>query len=343
MLSTNRSKAPAYETVFAVVAVSGWMQFTGGRLSVTYDQAGQIKEVGVTLREMRIEKRQLHMETEIIDLHVHSTCSDGTLTPSELVELAVQKGLKAFALTDHDCVLGVKEAQDAAKRLGGHLEVIPGVELSCDYNGKEVHVVGLYIDTNQTYLNQQLEDFCHSRDIRTQEMVERLSDAGLPISYEALTSAYPESVITRAHIARYLVEIGAVKDRSTVFSKYIGDNCPYFVSREKITPQEGIALIHQTHGLAFLAHPVLYHMSTVTLDTLTAELAASGLDGIEAVYSTYQPGDEQNIRTLAKKYGLLISGGSDFHGANKPHITLGSGTRHMPIPAYLLAEIKSRL
>ena len=278
------------------------------------------------------------METGTIDLHVHSTFSDGTYTPSDLVALALQTGLSAFALTDHDCIRGVKEAQAAAYNTP--LEIIPGVELSCDYNGREVHIVGLYLDVDNPVLLKQLDTFCLSRDNRTREMVDKLSQSGLPISYEHLTTAYPDSVITRAHIARYLVEQGIVKDRNTVFRKYIGDDCPYFIARQKISPIDAIALIHQADGMAFLAHPILYHMSTVTLDTLTATLATHGLDGIEAVYSTYQLGEEQNIRKLAQKYKLLVSGGSDFHGANKPHIALGAGTRHMPIPACLLADIK---
>lgn len=163
-----------------------------------------------------------------------------------------------------------------------------------------------------------------------------------PITLETLNEAYPDSVITRAHIARYLTEQGLVKDRATVFAKYIGDDCRYYVPRPKTTPQEGISLIHHAGGLAFLAHPILYHMSAVSLDRLTRLLTASGLDGIEALYSCYQPGDERNMRRLAEKYGLLISGGSDFHGANKPPISLGMGTAHAPIPGELLEDIKIR-
>lgn len=281
------------------------------------------------------------METGIIDLHVHSTCSDGTLTPTELVRAAFRRGLCAFALTDHDCVLGIREAQDAAAAYP--VEVISGVELSCEQEGREIHIVGLFIDAQNETLNEKLASFCHSRDTRNRRMVERLQqEAGLDIDYESLLQEFPDSVITRAHIAKYLVMHHQVKDMNTVFSKYIGDDCRFYVARPKITPQEGIQLIHDAGGLAILAHPILYHMSTTNLERLVQTLTSQGLDGIEAVYSTYQPGDESNLKKLAAKYNLLISGGSDFHGANKPHISLGQGTRHMPIPAYLLTELKKR-
>lgn len=286
------------------------------------------------------------MNTSHIDLHVHSTFSDGTLTPSELVSEAERIGLAAFALTDHDCVLGIAEARNAARKIkeDSRPEVISGVELSCEFEEREIHILGLYIDEENKHLASHLTAFCDSRKTRNQEMVRRLrEEAGFPITLEALTEAYPDSVITRAHVARYLVEQGLVKDRNTVFAKYIGDNCPFYVPRPKITPEEGIRLIHQAGGLAFLAHPILYRMSTVSLDRLTRLLTEAGLNGLEAVYSCYQPGEERNMRALAAKYGLLICGGSDFHGANKPNIQLGMGTAHTPIPDSILTKIRGRL
>lgn len=282
------------------------------------------------------------METGKIDLHVHSTYSDGTLTPAELVQEAIRQDIDAFALTDHDCISGIRQAREAA--CGSAIEIISGVELSCEYAGQEIHMIGLFLDEENQELTQRLTHFCASRANRNRTMVERLQcEAGLDIDYERLVSEYPDSVITRAHIARYLTEHHLVKDRDTVFRRYIGDGCPYYVPRPKITPQEGIRLIHNAGGLAFLAHPVLYHMSTVRLNELTRILTESGLDGIEAVYSTYQPGDEQNMKKLAQQYKLLISGGSDFHGANKPHIHLGFGTRHMAIPSYILTDIRKAM
>lgn len=287
------------------------------------------------------------METGFIDLHVHSTCSDGTFTPAELIHEAMHCSLRAIALTDHDCIDGIHAAQEESLQLPSPSapEVIPGVELSCELNGREIHIVGLYIDPDDMELSERLLAFRNSRTGRNRQMVEKLQqEAHLAIDYDSLTAEFPDSVITRAHIARYLTNHGLVKDMNTVFAKYIGDGCPYYVDRPKITPQEGISLIHHAGGLAILAHPVLYHMNAGKLDALVQTLVEeSHLDGIEAVYSTYQLGDEQNMKKLAQKYGLLISGGSDFHGSNKPYISLGNGTRHMPIPYHILSDMKSRL
>lgn len=287
------------------------------------------------------------METGFIDLHVHSTCSDGTFTPSELVHEAMQHSIRAFALTDHDCIDGIKEAKEEALRLNSPSapEVIAGIELSCELNGREIHMVGLYINPKDKALSDKLNAFRASRTDRNRLMVEKLQkEAHLAIDYDSLIKEFPDAVITRAHIARYLVNHGLAKDMNAVFSKYIGDDCPHYVDRPKITPQEGISLIHHAGGLAILAHPVLYHMNAGRLDALVQTLVEeSHLDGIEAIYSTYQLGDEQNIKKLAQKYHLLISGGSDFHGSNKPYISMGNGTRHMPIPYHILSNIKNAL
>lgn len=287
------------------------------------------------------------METGFIDLHVHSTCSDGTFTPSELVHEARRHSIYAFALTDHDCIDGIREVQEETLRLNSPdaPEVIAGVELSCELDDREIHMVGLYINPDDKVFNDKLNAFRSSRTDRNRLMVDKLQqEAHFAIDYDSLIREFPDAVITRAHIARYLVNHGLAKDMNAVFSKYIGDDCPYYVDRPKITPQEGISLIHHAGGLAILAHPVLYRMNADRLDTLVQTLVEeSHLDGIEAVYSSYQLGDERNIKKLAQKYHLLISGGSDFHGSNKPYISMGNGTRHMPIPYYILSDIKNAL
>ncbi len=279
------------------------------------------------------------MDTRKVDLHVHSTASDGTCTPEELVTLAKSAGLSAFAITDHDSITGIAEGMAAAKDTD--IEVIPGVELSCDYNGLEVHMVGLYIDPEHEELATRLARFKYLRESRNERMVELLAKEGFDITFEKLLAENPDCVITRGNIARYLVEHGCVKDRATVFEKYLGDGCKCYVEREKITPIEAVELIHRAGGLAFLAHPLLYKMSTDSLRQLLTELKEHGLDGFEAIYSTYQPGDERNMKNLAKELELMISGGSDFHGSNKPHISLGTGMGHMYIPYEVLENIKT--
>ncbi len=279
------------------------------------------------------------MDTQTIDLHVHSTASDGTLTPTELVAAVKEAGLCAFALTDHDTVDGIAEAKAAADAAG--IELIPGVELSCDYKGKEVHMVGLYLDETNPRLLAHLARFRDNRDNRNQKMYEKLNEEGFAISEEALRELFPDAVLTRAHVARFLLEHGYIKDISEAFEKYIGDGCRCHVPREKITPQEGVELIHHANGKAVLAHPVLYHMSDDRLRELITDCLSCGLDGIEALYSTYQPGDERYIRRLAEEYGLAVSGGSDFHGSNKPHIRLGTGTGRLMVPYRLLEPFRS--
>lgn len=275
----------------------------------------------------------------MIDLHTHSTESDGTLTPQELMQLASDIGLSAIALTDHDTVGGLSKAKPVAESLG--IELVPGIELSTDYNGTEVHMLGFYIDdTNPAFL-KKLQEFIDSRNLRNEKMAFLLQKEGFSITLEDLYREYPDSVITRAHFARYLVEHDYVKDRDTVFRKYLGDNCRCYVPREKITPFEAIDLIHLGGGLAFFAHPVLCHMNHDRLRFFVRDLKEAGLTGMEAVYSMNSPGDERNMKKLAQEFDLLISGGSDFHGENKPYIHLGTGKGNLRIPDSILDAIKA--
>lgn len=319
----------------------------------------------------------------MIDLHVHSTCSDGTFTPEELVDYAIQKGLTAFALTDHDTVNGLERAiryaeelrqaqaaspvgfsrnnaddrfpvsfsrNDAAARLpvssqsGAAAlqvpEVIPGIELSTEYQGKDIHMVGLFIDYRQPEFAHYLEDFIRSREHRNEKMCALLREHGVDITYEALLSEFPGAVITRAHFARYLLSHGYIQSMKEAFDRYVGDHCPCFVPREKVTPAQAVELILGASGVPVLAHPILYHMSDDRLDTLVAELKKIGLVGIEAIYSTYNTAEERQIRGLASKYDLKISGGSDFHGANKPKIDLGTGWGKLYVPDEVLENLR---
>lgn len=278
-----------------------------------------------------------------IDLHVHSNFSDGTLSPAELVDLAIEKNLAAMALTDHDCIDGIGELNKALadKDTQVDLELIPGVELSTDWSNRDIHIVGLYIDTENKEFLSYLKEFLAARDTRNHKMCDALRQGeGFDITYEKLVKAFEGSVITRAHYARYLMDKGYVKSRDEAFIRYIGDGKKYYIPRQKQTPFEGIELIHKAGGMAILAHPVLYWFGKEKLDTLVKTLKEAGLDGIEATYSTYTPADERDIKALAKKYDLLLSGGSDFHGSNKPLIDLGSGMGHLFVPKEYLDKIK---
>ena len=173
-------------------------------------------------------------------------------------------------------------------------------------------------------------------------MITALQEEGFPITMEALLAENPDSVITRANIARFLYEHGWIKSVSEAFDKYIGDGCRCYVGRFKVSPMEAVSLIKRTGGVAILAHPLLYHLGVEQLQLLIDDLKAVGLDGIEAIYSTYTTGEEQLVKRIAKENDLLISGGSDFHGENKPAIKLGTGRGHLYIPYSVLADIKAR-
>ena len=277
-----------------------------------------------------------------IDLHTHSTYSDGTFSVKELIDRAHEKGLAAIALTDHDTVDGIDEAIEYAAEEYPDLEVIPGIEFSTEIEGKEVHVVGLYIDYHDKEFIDGLSAFIDSRTGRNIKMCKKLSEeAGIPISYEVLTEEYPGTVITRAHFAKFMVENGYVNSRNEVFDRYIGDHAPYYVEREKISPEDAINSILKAKGVPILAHPILYRLSDERLEALVSKLKDAGLVGIEAIYSTYELRDERQIKELAKKYDLLVSGGSDFHGANKPDIDLGTGCGKLFVPEDLLIPIKA--
>lgn len=275
---------------------------------------------------------------QAIDLHVHSTFSDGTLTPSQLVSLAVKSNLEAFALTDHDTTDGIPEALEEAKKYD--LEVIPGIEFSTEYGGKDIHILGYYINPYDEEFIKTVHEFRDSREIRNRKMCAKLAEMGIDIDYDSFIAEYPDSVITRAHYAKYMVNHGMIKYIDEAFEKYIGDNCPGFIPREKISPTQAVSLIIANGGIPVLAHPILYRLSDNDLETLVATLKKSGLKGIETIYSTYSQTDERLIRKLASKYKLLITGGSDFHGNNKPNLSLGCGRGDLYIPTKLLPPLK---
>ena len=277
-----------------------------------------------------------------VDLHTHSNCSDGTFTVRELMDYAHTKDLAAIALTDHDTVKGLNEAVSYAADKYPDMEVVPGVEVSTVNEGKDCHIVGLYIDRNDQTFIKRLNDLLDVRTNRNLEIMERLQTiAGFSFTYDDVLKEYPGAVVTRAHFARYLAEKGYVGSRQEAFDKYIGDGKPCFVPPHKIGPETGIQYILDAGGIPIYAHPVLSGMGDEKLDRFVARLKDAGLMGIEAIYSTYELRDERHIKELAKKYDLLISGGSDFHGKNKPDIDLGCGRGKLFIPEDVLDKIKA--
>ncbi|MDE6916350.1 MAG: HAD hydrolase family protein, partial [Lachnospiraceae bacterium] len=276
-----------------------------------------------------------------IDLHAHSRCSDGTLTPCELVDYAIEKGLRAVALTDHDTVDGLDEFTEYAE--GKAIEVIPGIEYSTEYNGRDVHIVGLFIDHKAPVFQEYLTRFQQSRTDRNYKLCANLREAGLDITFEALEEANPGAVITRAHYAAYLMDKGYVRSRKEAFERYLGDDTPYFVHREKVTPEAVIEVTLQAGGIPILAHPTLYRLGREQLEVLVRRLKKAGLMGIECYYSTYSAAEEREMKALAEKYNLMQSGGSDFHGDNKPGLDLGAGYGKLAVPDWILEDMHRAL
>lgn len=280
------------------------------------------------------------MSEKTIDLHVHSNCSDGTLSPGQLVKYALSKNLSAFALTDHDTTAGLAEAFQAAE--GTSLEVIAGIEFSTEYHGKDIHIVGLDVDYRNPVFTARLQEFRDSRNIRNEKMIRRLAKGGIDISVRQMADAFGDAVWTRAHFARYLMEHGYVQDMTEAFRLYIGEGCPYFVPREKVTPVQATELIFSTGGIPVLAHPLLYHLDEASMEELLLRLKKAGLMGMEVFYSTHSEEETRLVERLAQKHHLLPSGGSDFHGANKPLIDLGTGMGNLQISPEILKNLRNR-
>ncbi|MDW2796968.1 PHP domain-containing protein [Clostridium boliviensis] len=273
-----------------------------------------------------------------VDLHVHSNASDGTLTPAKIVELAAQKGLSAFALTDHDTIEGIPEAQKAAQNLP--LEVIPGIEISCVYLGEEIHILGLYVDLSDKEFLAQTDHLKDIRIKRNEEMISRFQKAGIDITLSEVQAGNPDTVITRAHFARILLEKGYVKSMDQAFKKYLSYTGPYCPRKEKITPEHAMKMLGNCGASPVLAHPYQYHLGDKKTEELVSFLKELGLHGLEVYHSSNNQHESGKLKKLAKKYQLFPTGGSDFHGSNKPDIDLGTGRGGLRVSALLLDDIK---
>ena len=273
-----------------------------------------------------------------VDLHVHSNASDGTLSPASVVELAAQKGLSAIALTDHDTIDGIPEALNVAKSLP--LEVIPGIELSCVYLDEEIHILGLYVDLTDKNFLAETDGLKDIRMKRNTEIINRFQNAGIDITLLELQAGNPDTVITRAHFARILLEKGYVSNMDQAFKKYLSYSGPYCPRKEEITPEHAMKILKDCKASPVLAHPYLYHLGDKKTEELVSYLKELGLHGLEVYHSSNNQYESGKLKMLAKKYQLFPTGGSDFHGTNKPDIELGTGRGGLRVSALLLDDIK---
>ncbi len=262
--------------------------------------------------------------TSKIDLHVHTTASDGVLSPEELVRLSLKRGLEVIAIADHDTTEGIPLALKAAE--GASLTVIPAIEVSTDIPRAEVHILGYFIDYSDEHLQQTLIRLRSSRIDRAKRMVQKLAQLGMPIEWQRVLEIAGSGSIGRPHIAEALFEKGYVSSPSEAFAKYISRTGPAYVERYKLTPSEAIKLIVNAKGLAALAHPIIPGppLEKLDLETLLPELVSAGLGGIEAYYTGYTPEIERHLLNIAKRFGLVPTGGSDYHGWGPEPAELGA-------------------
>lgn len=286
-----------------------------------------------------------------IDLHVHSSASDGTMSPSEVVAYALSKGLDAIALTDHDTVGGLAEAEAAAG--GTTLELIPGIEMSCVVEtpspspsaeqkpkGTEIHILGLYIDKDSPALVQGLTSIRRIRDERNERILHQFQEDGFDITREDLISGKPDAIITRAHFARVLTEKGYTATRKQAFEKYLKYGGRYCTRQEITTPEQVMEILLKAGAFPVIAHPLQYHMGYEQVEALITYLKGLGLKGIEVYHSSHNQHESRKLKEMALRLHLLPTGGSDFHGDNKPDIDLGFGRGGLRLSHLLLNDIK---
>lgn len=254
----------------------------------------------------------------IADLHSHSTISDGRLTPTELIDLAYRNGVRIMALTDHDIVDGLPEAFAAAEKYAD-FTLIPGIEMSTDVPGNEVHILGHFIDWHDEAFLRKLSHLQASRLGRARKMVERLAEIGKPVTWERVEHFAGEGAIGRPHIALALVEAGHVIDVPDAFDKYLSRSGPAYVEREKVSPEEVVEMILGVGGLATLAHPGRELKGEGVLQDILTLLVPVGLTGMEVYYQDYPPEEVQRLLDVANKFHILPLGGSDYHGLGGAH------------------------
>ncbi len=273
-----------------------------------------------------------------IDLHIHTTFSDGTKTPQEIVQLAIQKGLTAIAITDHDTLDGCSEAVEAGKRSG--LEIVPGVEISVRFQEKSLHLLGYFLDIENSRLISGLHTIQAGRKIRNEQILQKLQSRGIDISFEELARISETGEIGRPHIAVLLQQKGFVRSLDEAFQKYIGNGACCYAARPEFSAQKAIDLIHCAGGLAFWAHPFSSLGDEASVSRFLKDLACIGIDGVEVYYPTQGEKARTLLLQLAAELGLLVSGGSDYHGSIRKGSSLAGG-KELMIPYSLLEQMQA--
>lgn len=277
----------------------------------------------------------------MVDLHAHTSASDGSLSPRELVLLARQRGLSAVGVTDHDTLAGHVEAIETGNQIG--VEVVPGVELSVAYEGGRFHLLGYYVDDDSD-LAQKLSEIQSARDNRNAQIFANLESLGVSLEHDEVRAFCGEGgVLGRPHFARAMMARGYVSTTQEAFDRFLADDAPAYAVKSVLSPRDAIGAIHRAGGVAIWAHPA--RSKSLSRDQLEARLndwVAWGLDGLETYYSEYSEEEAAWCETMRARFDLLAAGGSDFHGVSKPHIQLGVTHNGGAVPDEVLTNIKAR-
>lgn len=274
-----------------------------------------------------------------IDLHSHTTASDGSLIPEELVRLAKQQGVATLAVTDHDTVAGLSRAVAEGRQAG--VDIIPGIEISCLYGETELHILGYFINPDDPLLKPALTRYLASREERNPRIVQRLQELGCDLTYAEVKEAAGAATVGRPHIAQALVRRGYVNSVSEAFDRYLADDAPAYIPRLLPSPAEAIGLIRQIGGIPVLAHPAYTSRLKEPFEQVCETLKGLGLLGIEAIYSSHSRQQTDRYRSISNNQGLLVTGGSDFHGEAKPNLLVGTGYGNLIVPPDLLEPMRA--
>lgn len=256
-----------------------------------------------------------------VDMHIHTIESDGTYTPEEIIVRAIKNNVIALAITDHDTVSGVEKGKEIADKYG--MEFIKGIEISCNEDNLEIHILGYFLNLDDKNFLSELDELEKARDKRNRKIIEKFEKIGIIIDIEELKTFAPGKIISRLHFANYLLEKGIVSSKNEAFSKYLGNGGLTYVPKENFPSERAVRMIKENGGFVSLAHPKLITLNDEVLNNLIVRLKECGLDALETQYSSFTKLEKQKYKRLAKKYGLLITGGSDFHGENREGVDLG--------------------
>ncbi len=256
-----------------------------------------------------------------VDMHIHTIASDGTFTPEEVVKRAKSFGMKTIAITDHDTVDGLAEGKKTADEVG--IEFIQGIEISCNVDNLEVHILGYFLNLEDEEFLAELEELKKARENRNKKVVEKLEKCGIVMDMEKVKNMAPGNIISRVHIANYLVEIGAASSKNDAFEKYLGKNGAAYIPKENFPPERAVRMLHANGAFISMAHPKLITQNDGLLENMISELKKLGLGGLEAIYGTFTPAEKRKYKKMAKRHSLLVTGGSDFHGANREGVDIG--------------------